>query len=72
MTTIHIVSDNGADLDNGFAAFLASDVRDTLGEVEIKVVAHTTAATSEHRDLVNAAWDRWCAMSQAERADWAD
>lgn len=72
MTTIHIVSDNGSDLDNGFAAFLAADVRDILGEVEVEVVSHASYLTAEHRDLVNAAWDRWCALSQAERNEWAD
>jgi hypothetical protein len=71
MTTIHIVSDNG-DLDNGFAAFLAMQVSDTLGEVEVKVVSHATGASAEHRDLVNDLWDRWCALSQAERNEWAD
>lgn len=69
MTTIYIVSDNG-DLDTGFSAFLAEEASDTLGEVEVQVVSHASSYTAEYRELVNAAWDRWCALSSSERAEY--
>lgn len=68
MTTIQIEPCETPADTTAFAAYLASEAEEELGEVEVKVVPVATG--SEHRDLVNRCWDAFLAMPKAARDTW--
>lgn len=78
MTTITISLDSVIPSDpsatawaRGYAKFLAAQLTEETGEEHtVKLGENNDLPSSEHRDLCNRAYDRWCGLSDAEQAAW--